>query len=100
MDCRRWFLLAWVLGLSCSGCVAPSGDPGGASAWPLPLGKRETKRQAKASTEVEFAKFQEGEANSAKLTPRQKESYLERSRVAYQKALDREPANKEALLGL
>jgi tetratricopeptide (TPR) repeat protein len=128
MDCRKWLFLSLAGTLSSSGCKAireaRRTDGTKESSHPRPANLVQQAQQTqrplppavmaptnpaqgprvtpKAATEVSFAEFQEREALSARYdnNPQEREKKLDKARVAYKRALEIEPANLEAALGL
>ena len=114
MDCRTTLLVGLSLALFGPGCAQMphmgTATPPQPQARPQPPpppppvitknDEKRPKRPPKASTLVAWAACREGEANSPKMEPTDKEACYEEARRAYQEALKLEPKNQPAYAGL
>jgi tetratricopeptide (TPR) repeat protein len=108
MDCRKGWWLGLGLLIGGIGCktqqmtpnpalVTPAGQP---VAMEVTKEKDLPKRDPSPALLVAYGDFQEREAQDRSHTPVEQEQYHDRARRAYQKALDKEPANVAALQAL
>lgn len=97
--------LALLLPLLATGCITSSlfhSEPIKKTHTPVPVTEHKVNRSkaAQAITEIRYAEFQEKESQSPKLNPLEREAMLERARKAYRRALELDPSNVTAAVGL
>ncbi len=101
MDRRGACLLALALGLTSggAGCVTSRMSPGPDGRMvdqPLPADPK----KSLAHVSVAYARVHEDRAAEPNIPPEAKRLFLDQARAAYQKALEAEPKNADALLGM
>lgn len=109
---RKWPLAAALLCISCMGCITQHQqkvtDPATGqtitqtkSEVTIPFLTKEKKADPKVETILAYAKYQEDEARQSQtLTQAQRERLFDNARMSYQRALEKDPDNPKALLGL
>lgn len=111
MDCRRSLVMLSALFVGVAGCALTGTQQSSSIKSETPMSSVEmaadvrperalTKRKPKASTCVAFGNNFEQEANDPGRTPADQEQIREKARKAFQQALDLDPKNIPAALGL
>jgi tetratricopeptide (TPR) repeat protein len=104
MDGRRTLVLSFGLLTGSLGCAHDAGLPVSANPTPPPqVVAKEPElppRTAKPGTYIELGNFSMQEANDPRRSSVEKEQYYEQARRSYQKALEVEPKNLQALAAM
>jgi tetratricopeptide (TPR) repeat protein len=106
MDRHKWLVLVLSLVLNVlAGCVTQQMDSSGKMqttySWPFGSWSKDPKHLPKADTEVAWGDFKVRDSqNNSKSTQDDKERELELARAAYQRALEIDPNNVSAYVGL
>ncbi len=108
MRCRKSWLIALAFGVSALGCRSanqamvqtPVVPPPGAKVIKAEQANGGRKKDPKPDTCVMWGQNFEQSSQMAQNTPERRKAQLDRAKLAYEQALQKEPKNRDAMLGL